>query len=199
MDQLFIFKDGLAYEGSCPNSNVSQEEQISFLEALEMKMIRLFSVVSLMLLAASVSSAQSFQRAGLQGVNAMKVVIEDLLPETADTGLTVEQLRADVELRLRKSGIRVVDESDAAAPWLYLQLPAFKNKQFNFYAASVSLEFRRLGTFGTGKEQVSVLASVWSNSMLTVQPSRDFRTTARDIVAQIVDMFINDYLAANPK
>ena len=54
----------------------------------------------------AVDSEQS--RASMRGIEGVGVVVESLDPEVERAGLTKHQLQTDVELQLRKAGIRVL-------------------------------------------------------------------------------------------
>jgi len=117
--------------------------------------------------------------------------------DTENAGLNKTQLQADVELRLRKSGIHVLDKAFPTSPFLYVSLTSLKANEGPFYATNINVQFHRLGTFGKEPE-LSIYGAVWSKEMLRIQPSQNFRTATRDAIGELVDIFMNDYLAANP-
>src|SRR5207249_4173290 len=51
-------------------------------------------------------------RATLRGVEGVDVLVEALKPEVERAGVTRQQLKIDVELQLRKAGIRVFTEEE---------------------------------------------------------------------------------------
>ena len=61
--------------------------------------------------------AQSSKIESLRGLQAVSVVIEDLGPDAESLGLTKSRLHSQVELRLRRSGITVLED---AIPFLYI-------------------------------------------------------------------------------
>ena len=69
-------------------------------------------IVGMGFLLLTISSAKGIDteatRATLQGLKGVHVVVEDLDPDVERDGLTQKQFRTDVELRLRKGGIRVL-------------------------------------------------------------------------------------------
>ena len=52
-----------------------------------------------------------FQRT-LVGISATEVLVEGLSKDAIEAGLTIRQIRTDVELRLRREGIRIVSEEE---------------------------------------------------------------------------------------
>ncbi len=127
----------------------------------------------------------------------MKVVVEGLNSDAIASGLDEEQIRADVELRLRKAGINVFDDSVGTAPFLYVNIGVVASE--NLRAFTVALSFNRIGTFPHGKDTMRLTAQVWSEASLHLRSGQNLRATTRDKLADFTDKFINDYLAANPK
>jgi len=154
----------------------------------------------LLLVSFACANGQSHpKRDALRGIARMKVAIESLGAETQAGGLSVEQLQADVELRLRKAGLRVLDESgDDLAPFLYVNVHAIKGDIGSFYAVNVSIEFHGWTTFGSGRDLLVTAVPVWSKETLGLLPTESFATKTRQLVTDLSDQFINDFLAANP-
>jgi hypothetical protein len=157
-------------------------------------------------LALNANAQSHVGRAGLHGVLGMRVVIE---PPPSNTKLTAEQLQTDVELRLRKAGIRVIDDDGQSprAPFLYLNFFALKSDSASAYATNTTLEFHRIGTFvGVDKDmkriEEEIFAIVWLRDAVGVCSNSampQLEMGIRQKVADLTDEFLNDYLAANPK
>src|SRR5260370_38615777 len=120
--------------------------------------------VLLLLTGALTASAQpeSHERAALRGVTAVGVVVEQLDAEVKGSDLTNEQIQAYVELRLRKAGIRVLDQSSVTLNYLYVNVNAVKANTETFYAVNIHVEFKRYGRFGVDKDAINAFGSVWS-------------------------------------
>ena len=133
----------------------------------------------------------------LKGVSTTSVLIEDLSSAAQSAGLDVEQLQTDVELRFRKAGIRLEKK---ATSYFYVRVSAVKAAPCEGYAVAVSVEFDRGGAleFVKGSSVVDV-ATVWSEGILAATSTKDFREKTRQILADLCDKFLNDFLAANPK
>jgi hypothetical protein len=73
-------------------------------------------------------------------------IISELQPELTGNGLNKTQLRTDVELRLRKAGIRLKDSSDDPTPFLFVTVSVLQGDDDlkNIFATSVSALSRRL-------------------------------------------------------
>jgi hypothetical protein len=90
--------------------------------------IRILTGCPILLLLTVLTVHAQGDQAGLRGVPSMDVTIEALTSEALAGGLSMEQLRADVELRLRKSGVRV---SKDAVSFLYVQITTLKTVPCN--------------------------------------------------------------------
>jgi hypothetical protein len=105
--------------------------------------------VSFLLLASS--GAQGFDtettRATLRGLEGVHVVVEALKAEAERDGLTRTQIQTDVELRLRKAGIRVFTQQEVVhipgQPWLYVRVGTLKHPGLELYVDSIDVELRQ--------------------------------------------------------
>jgi hypothetical protein len=135
---------------------------------------------------------------GLQGVG---VCVEYLPPEVEKYGLTKQQLQTDVELRLRQNGIRVFSAQElvltSGMPFLYVNIHIVATGDFGLAAYSISLKLMQ-NVFLARDRTKSCLASTWDRNW-TGSVGVNKIETLRESVKDSVDMFINDYLAANPK
>jgi hypothetical protein len=88
-----------------------------------------------------------FSRETLRGLGAVHVVIEHLQPNAERAGLTRSQVQTDVELRLRKAGIRVLKEQEKlASPGMpYLYIISFECDQNSWTVGSSGSPLQHLG------------------------------------------------------
>ena len=142
---------------------------------------------------ASFGADTSTERETLQGLKGFKVVIEELPPAAIADGLTVDQLRIDVELRLRKAGVPV---TTTGRPFLYINVYPVKRKD-DVYVYSCRVEVMQ-EVLVLENEKVSV-AATWSDQMTGSVGSLKMARFIRDQVADLVDEFLNAYLSVNPK
>src|SRR5262249_26285995 len=77
-------------------------------------------------------------RATLRGLRVVEVVVEDIPKDAEADGRTTQQIQTDVELRLRKAGIRVLSKTESLKtpgdPALYIGVSTFKDTDLSFYA-----------------------------------------------------------------
>jgi hypothetical protein len=77
-------------------------------------------MVVLFCLAAPASAADSQdERASLAGLKAISIVVEELPPAAAPSGLTTKMLQDDVERRVKAGALRVTPDADA---YLYIHI-----------------------------------------------------------------------------
>ena len=134
-------------------------------------------------------------RRTLRGLKDFNVLIEKLDSEAKDGGLSEDQLKADVEERLQRAHVPVADSSQAA--WLYVNVNSMPLKTADSWAFSISIELNQAMTLDRDKS-ISCLAMTWNMGLIGTRPNREFSSGVREKIADLVDVFINDYLAANP-
>jgi hypothetical protein len=152
----------------------------------------------LMLALTPCSAGDEVERQSLAGLKEMAVVVEQLTPEAVRDGLSQETIKLDVELRLRQAGIVVRDKPTSPGwAYVYVNVNAMFNERLRVYAVSVRLSLNQLVVLSRNPE-VEIPAITWSSGHIVLVGSanlRDVRSPIRDLV----DAFINDLLAANPK
>ena len=79
------------------------------------------------------------EKQSLAGVSGLYVTVEDINDTAKADGLSAEQLKTDVERRLRLAGIKV---GYGFSPFLYVQIAYIKNARN--YAFNINVEFQQL-------------------------------------------------------
>jgi hypothetical protein len=138
-----------------------------------------------------------YARESLRGITGTGILIEPLGPELKGAGLTVDQLKADVESKLKSAGIKIINEKDILAetgnPYLHLMTGVLKtNKQYYVYA--VTADFCQDATLTRNK--LSAMFTTWSIGGYGLT---DNLGEIRNIAKDIIDQFINAWLSVNPK
>lgn len=129
------------------------------------------------------------ERKTLAGLRAIAVVVESIEPEIERAGLTASQLQTDVELRLRRSGISVLD---TGGTYLYINANVLKIDNYSFaYSLKVSL---MQPVVLERNKAISTIASTWDKGVVGVVGASNFQRI-RQNAGDLVDAFINDYLA----
>jgi hypothetical protein len=128
------------------------------------------------------------------------VVVEDLGPEVERAGLTRTMLQTDAELKLRQAGIRMLTKDEQSKesgfPFLYLDARVFQPPSSVWFFA---IQIKLLQAVQLIRNPAIVaMASTWGEATEGAVGSRmpeKVRSTSKDLV----DEFINAYLAVNPK
>jgi hypothetical protein len=80
----------------------------------------------LCLVQAAMAGDSPYERETLRGLNGISVVVEELSSVSSSAGLSKDQLRTAVELKLRLAGVKVVTDAESislpGAPHLYVQI-----------------------------------------------------------------------------
>jgi hypothetical protein len=136
------------------------------------------------------------------GLIGVYVLITDMDPEAEKDGLAKSTIRTDVELRLRQAGIRVLNSSEWLAtpgsPDLFLRLSTLKPKEGPLYAFGIQLGLVQRVRLARDPN-ITVMAVTWEATgrygTIATERLSELRAEVRDMV----DEFINNYMAANPK
>ena len=119
------------------------------------------------------------------------MVLEEFNKELEKEGTTKDQVQTDVELRLRRNGVQVRDDT---AAFLYVVVIAQRNH--DLWAFSIHLGLQQPVLLERDRS-ILTFGETWTQN--AVQTMGTLRTAAvRASVDDLVDQFINDYLAVNP-
>ena len=112
---------------------------------LKMKVkVRIVALAVAFLLFPSISLALTLEQMPLRGLKAVYVSVADIIPEVEHLGLTKDQIKTDVQLRLRKAGIRVLTEKEWPAtpgmPYVYVMVVVVISGDSFTYSSTVELK-----------------------------------------------------------
>jgi hypothetical protein len=122
-------------------------------------------------------------------------------PEVEARGLTTTAVRTDAELRLRRAGIRVLTREESlqvpGTPYLYLNAVITRGNMY--WGDSLLVSFRQtvLLDRDPGVRLDAETWSVWAGG--GIYAPENIARKVRDGFNDLVDEFINAYLAMNPK
>jgi hypothetical protein len=156
-------------------------------------------VVALSLLP-GVSHALTREQEVLVGLTGVHVVVGPLRQEIESMGLTSDQIKTDVELKLRKAGIRVLTEKEMdetpGKPNLYVNVNAVPKSGSTLCAYSIKVQLKKNVAIESGFKIPGV---IWHAQDYVETVKICNITRIRNLVGDRIDQFINDYLAANPE
>lgn len=167
------------------------------------------SLLTLFLLCRGTAIAQlPDQKNVLRNLQVDDVVIGFLDEDAKRGGLDSKQLQIDIEVRLRKAGIRISSPSvkdEPAYPRLFLRSDIFKSSA-GVYVYGLTLELQTVADLDWDKRHQGVepnlrLAFVasWQAGYIGAVSLQLLTEEIRARVADATDNFINDYLAVNAK
>jgi len=165
---------------------------------------KILMLVGLSLLVTVTEAHTTGDRDNLKRLRGVEVVVE--MSENSGTllqkeGVGESQLQTFVEIKLRPAGIRVLTRKEGdktpGRPYLYLNINSTKT-QGNppFASVAIALELQEQVHLERGNKSAS--AATWSTGTVGTVPADDVRSIY-DRVGDLLDEFINDYLAANPE
>ena len=142
----------------------------------------------------------------LKGLTGVSVVIDPLDSEATDIGLTIDALRTDAELRLRRTGVKVLNINDLGAasgfPMLHVDVTVSCITTGNvsgMCAYALVLKFRQFVTPTRDKQALPVMATTWELGTLGTGGRLKAANGVKEGFANLTDRFLNDYLTVNPK
>ena len=134
----------------------------------------------------------------LRGLKEVLVHVEDLDFRVERVGLTTDHLRTDAELKLKMAGIKVQSEKESmekvGIPQLHIIVKVLGTSSGN-YAAHIRLELREAVDL-VRHPGVEVFTSTWTTGRFGVTQSL---SDVRKQEQALLDKFITEYIAANPK
>lgn len=146
-------------------------------------------------------SLESLKRDSLRGISDLKVVVEDLSEDAERAGLTRETLQAEIELRLRQLGIRVVGAEDVQKtpgnPYLYINVNAYLITDTQIFAVGIDVSLRQYARL-VNNPKILIPVATWDKSS-TGDVGRDKLSSVRKAVLDYVNVFANDFLSVNGK
>ena len=155
-----------------------------------------YVVLALFLLSTlSIAQPSLLSRKDLKGLKQVGVLIEDLDRDAMAEGLSVEQLKTDVELRLRRSSIKVPDDPATGDAYLYVWVSTLKIKDEPNWVYSIDVTLEQDARLVRTDAYRS--ATTWRAGTIGVVGSHQLVAAIRESVGNYVDRFTNDYLAAN--
>jgi len=136
----------------------------------------------------------------LRGLREIGVLIEDLNDDAKAAGLTRLTLQMDVALKLRKVGIKV----SGFIPYLYIRVNSIavayiSGEKTGAHVYVVNVRLCETVSLERDPAKIVFSATTWTRDGFGFVPKNvSLSQTVRQAVADNVDEFINDYLAANP-
>jgi hypothetical protein len=159
---------------------------------------------------AEVWGAVEDDRASLKGLKGFYVFIDGQLDPLIREGLTKEQLKTDVELQLRKAGIKVLTEQESVAlpgaPWLSITLSvsegacgvSHSDSSLKFYAIGFLIQFYQEVRLDSNPK-MKIKGITWKTVAIGWGEAKKIKNFIREGVKDGIDLFMNDYLTVNPK
>lgn len=135
-------------------------------------------------------------RRTLVGLKGVEVFVGKIAAEAEQYGLTKSTIQTDVELKLREAAITVLDLKPGQ-PWLNVNINLLTNST-GPWPYELSVELRQSAVLPREHPILFPDAVTWSAGVFG-NVGKAKVNTLRDDIKDLVDKFINAYLAANPK
>jgi hypothetical protein len=140
-------------------------------------------------------------RNSLKGLTGIAVEVSPIDVNAEKDGLSKDQIRTDVELRLRSAGIKVLTLQESllapGVPYLNIMLDALKSRASKTWVIALEVSLRQ-GVALTRDPKVVVVGTTWNAEGVAVVGTTKIAQT-RDSIRDLVDKFITAWQSVNPK
>ena len=165
-------------------------------------MKKIFIAIILYFIFAPTVFSQSTDPETLKGLQSVFVLVEPLDSDVEANGLTTFAIQFDAELQLKKAGIKMVSKPlnyGGSVGVLYIQVSTHRVKGIkSLYAYHVAANIQQPAMLLRPPQTINLATTYDIPGVTGTVGSRNLRTI-RDTVSGMIDIFINDYLAMNPK
>lgn len=150
----------------------------------------------------SIAIDSQSNRATLKGLTGVGVLVEKLPAELEKEGLHRDQIQKDVEAKLKKAGIKVYSREECSKipgePYLYINLNVNVAKtESDIYPYTIDIMLIQKVSLIRDPHRVAY-AVTWSTGGVG-SVTKSIVSQLRENVAEVVEIFIQRFLAENPK
>lgn len=142
------------------------------------------------------------KRDTLRGLTELSVLVEYLPDEIEREGLNRDQLKQEIELRLRDTGLRVLTTAETAkapgAPYLYLIVYAVTGPSVSLHGYGVALVLKQLVQLSR-QPATELFATTWEGPALPSVLGSPKAGEIRGKIFDAVERFLIDYQAVKQK
>jgi hypothetical protein len=143
---------------------------------------------------ASALAADSQPKKYLKGLDTVRVDIS-VSQALVDAGFPGAKLRTQTELQLRQAGLKV--DPNSTGPNLFVEITGCRGPGTNNYACYVHVSVS--DNVEVTRNQEAILTQVWGPDLWVFYIAHSLSQTMLDTTKARVDVFLNDWLAANPR
>jgi len=156
-----------------------------------MRVVPATAVLAVLFIFSTLSGSRAFAQESLdantlKGIGAVQVAIGDLSDSAQALGLEEEAIQTDVELQLRRAGMRV--SSTPVGAFVYLSVSVVGK------ASAIRVELNQSARLLLSGEVWTV--TTWSKDYLEANSTAE---SVRSRFKELVDAFLNDWLSVNRK
>lgn len=141
---------------------------------------------------------QDVSRDSMRGLKGVRVVVEPLGVDAEKAGLEQATLQTDIELKLRQAGVPVLVKDEAfntpLDSYLRVKIMFVKGRLWTS-AYSISLQLSQPAKLANGS---TCFAVTWTKGELGMISAGKIAGLRKN-VSDLTDIFLNDFLAVNPR
>jgi len=140
------------------------------------------------------------KRGSLVGLKGVGIVVEELSPKARRYGLSKEKIRTQVEMHLRKHGIKVLCEEErlraAGRPHLYVNVKPLIGEKYGICAIAYDISLKQ--DVRLVREPLKkCVASTWNRSAVSLTGTSVLANAVKLNLSVYIDEFISECVAAS--
>jgi hypothetical protein len=139
------------------------------------------------------------KRGSLDGLKSVGIVVEDLSPKARRYGLSEEKIRTQVEMHLRKHGIKVLCEEErlrsAGRPYLYINVKPLIGEKYGICAIAYDISLKQDVRL-VREPSKKCVASTWNRSAVSLTGTSVLANAVKLNLSVYIDEFISECVAA---
>ena len=132
------------------------------------------------------------ERARLKGIDDVYIVIEKISDSARALGINEENIRTGVEIKIRKSGIKVKEKKSVVM--FYVNVGVSKPVT-RLYGVTVTVEVKDM-VYLIRDPKIIFQTTIWDKEILGIAGEQKVKELVKEGVEELVDEFILDYLKA---
>jgi len=137
----------------------------------------------------------------LAGIKTLCVSVQGVTEEVKKAGLSAEQIKSDVEEKLKEIGIKAVSEEEAeklaGKPSIYVNVSVHKRERVAAFMFNIDV-----GVLQEAKlvrdPKIEIMSITWIKGRTGECPSRGLVKAMEETVNYLMEEFCKDYRKANP-
>src|SRR5262245_34280878 len=147
-------------------------------------------------------ASTEYERETLRGLPGVQVIIDHINPDGQNGTLSKDTIRAAVELILQSSRIPILTRQErlktSSAPFLYININTVQADNMPLFASNIHVELIQSVLLRNQAETLT-FATTWHSSLAALAGSTLLKASTIENLESLVNEFVDDFIAMNPR